>query len=528
MSSPPSSSNGAAPRRSPGEGGGHGGRPSSRPSPARAAPGTSWEASDIRGDLAAGWGGGVDNDDDALPAGRKSNKRSAARDGWGWRLRDDAVQSVPAYLPVDPRGSRAISLADGRRGSLSSAEDVALRLSDACRMLSVHALWDDASPTAKLSSMEGVEMEINIYSGAAATAPSPQVSLLVEVQRTKGCSVTFHNYRRRLLDAAEGKFEPLDFDRTDGLDKPSGRDRCNQPRASLGRPNGRPSLTKPSSLARPSPGGRPGLAKPGRLSGLSRPSLCKPSPSGPSLGRPSAPQAPPAVAPRSPERTLEALTTAASLLRKDRVDARRVGVESLALLTDPLRAGPKTAQMASSVVLLGTTRMDAGSKSSAEEDVDALFDETDLGIRKVILEMILSHNDKDKLTVDVDGHRRVEREFTDELYRLCLEVLSNALRNIASASEKFLDDAKSDYDGDVISALLEVLDRARTDPHDACRSARCLGPLFRGCGRGHRARAMGKLDAKRVLGAALEVGRGCHRDLEDASRAAMEALAADA
>ena len=49
-------------------------------------------------------------------------------------------------------------------------------------------------------------------------------NILIEVQRRKGCSVTFHNYRRFILDAAEGKFDPTSFHETDGLEKPFGRD----------------------------------------------------------------------------------------------------------------------------------------------------------------------------------------------------------------------------------------------------------------------------------------------------------------
>jgi len=47
------------------------------------------------------------------------------------------------------------------------------------------------------------------------------------------------------------------------------------------------------------------------------------------------------------ENTLTALAMAASLLKKDRVDARRVGMDSLVLLTDHLRAGVETAKIAS-------------------------------------------------------------------------------------------------------------------------------------------------------------------------------------
>ncbi|KAK1747546.1 hypothetical protein QTG54_001509 [Skeletonema marinoi] len=214
-------------------------------------------------------------------------------------------------------------------------------------------------------------------------------NIIVELQRRKGCTVTFHQYRRFLLDAAEGKFNPTSFHETDGLDKPFGRDRCNQPLASLTRA-GSNSTSSSTSSCRPS---------------LSRPSLRAPSFS--------ADDAADAIAGLKTEgdvsfdsstgshhdsdanmndivdKALVALNIAASLIKKDRVDARRLGMESLVLLTDPLRAGIETAKIASRVVLIGSAREDNGGLDG-DDDVDALFDESaGLGIRETILEMIM-------------------------------------------------------------------------------------------------------------------------------------------
>ncbi|KAL7537276.1 hypothetical protein ACHAWF_005721 [Thalassiosira exigua] len=620
-----------------------------------------WEQSDIRGDLAAGWGGGSlgggAGGNDASPpgvgaaggtlrggpifrrvgGGGGDDNSGNNDDEWGWRLRDDVVHPVPTFLPMDPRCTRRVDLTSGGPGdngggvpplsSPTSVEEISLRISTACQKLSIHGMWNNESPTATLSSMEGVEMEVNVYLGEASTEsvpataslemqevpppPSPPQVLLVELQRRKGCSITFHNYRRCLLDAAEGKFDPEAFNQKDGLDKPSGRDRCNQPRASLGRP----SLSRPGSISRPSPMGgpaRPSLSRPGSIS--------RPSPMG-AAARPagmtttlSPPSSPAGINPNHPlrnpsfsaddasmsiaglktaggesfsgsstnnpnatvEKAMQALTMAASLLKKDRVDARRVGIESLVLLTDPLRAGMDTAKIASRVVLLGTARDEpvwqaAHDAGITDDDVEALFDESaGLGIREAILEMIMTDDDEEEKMAfsDSDGFMNIEKEFTDSLFNLCLTVLSNALHTIEESvtaephkvlpfgdgveddrkpsprnspgtprhrrsltdptlSKRFIDDTNSAFGCDVLSSLIKILGQARTNPHDAYHSAKCLGVLFKGCGNSHKARARRDLDAKRIVAAALEVGSRTHAKLADASRVAMLALVTD-
>ena len=407
--------------------------------------------------------------------------------------------------------------------------------------------------------------------------PSPN-NILIEVQRRKGCSVTFHNYRRYILDAAEGKFDPTLFHETDGLEKPSGRDRCNQPRASLtltragsnstnsttssGRPSlSRPSLRPPSFSADDASDAFAGLKTEGDLSfDSSTGSHPLHDDSGVNMND-------------TVDKALVALNIAASLIKKDRVDARRLGMESLELLTDPLRAGVETAKIASRVVLLGSAREDFNVGLGDEDDVDALFDESaGLGIRETILEMIMEEDRGGKSSEDEE---EIDREFHDSLFNLCLTVLSNALHTMEVSgsarsptggerydafggdnndtkpsprkpsptrrraatepavspdrrvTKKFIDDTNSTFGMDVLSSLIRILGQAKANPHDAYHSARCLGVLFKGCGNSHRCRARRDLDAKRIVSAALEVGSRSHAKLADASRVAMVALVTD-
>lgn len=256
------------------------------------------------------------------------------------------------------------------------------------------------------------------------------------------------------------------------------------------------------------------------------------------------------------DKAMKALNMAASLIKKDRIDARRVGIESLILLTDPLRAGMETAKIASHVVLLGSAQ------EESIDDTDALLDASSgLGIRETILEMIMTDENQDSMTDDADGFKGIEKEFTDSLTNLCLTVLSNALHTIEECamnedlkpsaslspprlrsraatepatrpselglSKRFIDDTDTTFGCDVLSSLLGILGQAKTNPHDAYHSARCLGVLFKGCGNLHKARARRDLDAKRIIAAALEVGSRTHAKLADATRAAMAALVTD-
>jgi len=545
-----------------------------------------WEHSDIRGDVEPGWGGGGGVPAAAAAAGAAGNNPNNDDDNheWGWTLHHQVLRPVPPFVPLDSLLTRRLYL-DDNKGKI---EQISQRISSACQHLSIHVNWDDMCPSATLVTMERVEMAISMYWGDASgnEVPTPSkpapANIIIELQRRKGCSVTFHHYRRFLLDAAEGKFNPTAFDQVDGLDKPFGRDRCNQPLATLtressnstsstassGRPNlSRPSLRGPSFSADDASEAFAGLKTEGDLSFDS------------SAVSHQLHDVDDASSNDIVDKALVALNIAASLIKKDRVDARRLGMESLVLLTDSLRAGIETAKIASRVVLLGSAREDLNGGLDGEDDVDALFDESaGLGIRETILEMIMEDDRGGKYSEDDE---EIEREFHDSLFNLCLTVLSNALHTMEASegsprrssgstqhdafggnnndtkpsagdlpprkpsptrrraatepgvspdrrvTKKFIDETNSTFGVDVLSSLIRILGQAKANPHDAYHSARCLGVLFKGCGNSHRFRARRDLDAKRIVSAALEVGSRTHAKLADASRVAMVALVTD-
>jgi len=266
------------------------------------------------------------------------------------------------------------------------------------------------------------------------------------------------------------------------------------------------------------------------------------------------------------EDIVESLRKAASLIKKDRVDARCLGMESLLLLTNPLRVGKETATIASRVVLLGSANADAGTRDN-DDDIEALFDESaGLGIRETILEIVMTNNATEEKMVAEEIGCLIEKEFTDRLFSVCLAVLSNALLVSAapsdnnqvevdditdddddrkpsyssscnhqeaatqhsvwpsSISKKFIDSTSSTFGGDILSSLILILGQARKNPHDAYRSALCLSVLFKECGNAHRARARTELGAKIALDVALGVGSQSHAKLEDETRKAMKVL----
>jgi len=266
--------------------------------------------------------------------------------------------------------------------------------------------------------------------------------------------------------------------------------------------------------------------------------------------------------------TLLALDIAASLLKKDRMDARELGMESLCLLTDPTKTGLRTAIIASRAVLLGS--YDHVSKS---QESDSLQQLNDFGIREAVLSLIqlgrLSKNDgeyKDSVSEDIvsDSHSEQwihpeEREHYFLLHNLALTVLANALdvlqrqedtkdasindyerssmlwnpptstadsllskpsahqqtNQMISSSKitnKFLKDSAEISQRELISTLLGVLGQAESKPHNACLSAQCLRHLFQASITARR-RAR-DLNAKQIVSTALDVGRRTHAKLE--------------
>ena len=250
------------------------------------------------------------------------------------------------------------------------------------------------------------------------------------------------------------------------------------------------------------------------------------------------------------ENALLALEIAASLLKKDRMDARQLGMESLCLLTDPTRTGVETALIASRVVLTGSTQDE--SQDDAKDD-GADYDGADQwGIREAILALVqfgrLGDDGGFEQDVDSDddscagcsgsGVPPDEQRHNDMLHNLALAVLANALdvlenhgarlceagsESPSSVADAFLNDSHEMMEKDLLKTLLGKLGDAEVKPHDATLSAKCLRSL---CEASKDARRRARdLKAKQIVQTALEVGQRTHVKLEKESQKVIHTLA---
>jgi len=237
------------------------------------------------------------------------------------------------------------------------------------------------------------------------------------------------------------------------------------------------------------------------------------------------------------EKSLSAVEIAAKLLKKDRLDARRLGMESLCFLTDPSRTGVDTALVASRAVLFGSAQNDN------EDDVEFLADE--LGIREAILSLVqfgrLSESADGAIDSESDEEstkvNEEDKNFNDVLHNLALAVLSNALEvlekygsDFAPCSEAKMTQVTNDFlketeeisHRELIDSLLKVLGQAESKPHDACLSAQCLRSLLQASKKARRkARDM---NAKKIVATALEVGQRTHVKLQTETLSVLQAL----
>lgn len=376
--------------------------------------------------------------------------------GTNWKVEDGGVRHVPSYYPLE-KTSRFVS---GVRPS-----EIANRISDCCRIMSVQASFDNNSATAELRTSEHVEMHISLWH-----ADDHPDCTIVEAQRRKGCSLTYHKYCRNLLDAAEGEFDANRYE----------------------------------------------IREEARLREVI--------------------QSEELVSNKSEsENSLLALEIAASLLKKDRMDCRQIGMESLCLLTDPSKAGMKTALFASRAVLFGTIQEES-------MDNDEFLPE-DLGVREAVLSLVqfgrIGDGGDFKEANDSDSEDEVDDdvEFNSLLHNLALAVLANALDVLenhgttlspkedlkpSAVANEFLEETIKISKRELLSTLLNVLGKAESKPHDAYLSAQCLRSLFQASKKArHKARDM---NAKEIVTTALDVGRRTHVKLQTETENVMREL----
>lgn len=382
-----------------------------------------------------------------------------------WSVSNSNVRCVPSFYPLE-KSSRFID---------DSPANIASRISNCCRLLSVQAKFNDNLATADLVTEEHVEIHLTLWkaenSGATESdvltrgvASEESVMLtIVEAQRRNGCSVIYHRYCRNLLDAAQGTFCLEDDHRKASCDQ--------HPRLQV------------------------------EKKGMEG------------------------------ENSLLALEIAASLLTKDRMDARRLGMESLCLLTDPSKTGEDTALLASQVVLFGTVQ-----KANIDDDA-AEFIPDELGIREAILSLVQFGSLGDYCDFEAeDSTTQIEDDSNQILHNLALAVLANALEVLETYGTRmmaptdaakpsaniFLEESKEMTKRELLASLLNVLGKAEAKPHDACLSAQCLRSLFQASKEAKRKAK--DLNAKQIVMTALDVGQRTHVKLENETMTIIRVL----
>jgi len=373
------------------------------------------------------------------------------------------VRQVPAFYPLE-RSSRFVH---------KELEEVVFLTSEANRLLSIHAEYCDKTATATLLTCENVEMHLSLWRPSG-----DKEGIVVEIQRRKGDSITFHRYSRCILDHIAGDLDISDHVEKDGDD--------------IDTVFARKVVQRKTTLEAPQD---------------SR---------------------------TEAENAIIAIEIAHGLVMKDRIDANQLGLESLCLLTDAKKTGLTTAVIASHVVLLGSAREANCNNSEPEEAL--MCDETPFQeIRQALLSLI-----QFRRIGDGDGFGKGdssdESEHITVLHNLALAVLANALDVISnedidassspedvpavrarldtseSISEQFLNDSQEfSANNEIMKTLISELGKAGTKPHNACLSAKCIGSL---CRASEKARKKAKdLGAKAVVEAALEVGERTHYKL---------------
>lgn len=390
------------------------------------------------------------------------------------------------------------------------------------------SLWK-SNPTASTAATETTTTTTTTTS--TETQSPPPVCTIIEAQRRKGDAVTYYQYCRYLLSAADGSFRESDYIHSENEKQSHDK--------------------KIVSLANNEENDRQPKSTSTSMSSSSQEDQEEPQQEG--------------------EDALLALEIAASLLKKDRMDARQLGMETLCLLTDPIKSGIDTALLASKVVLFGSVDAKQVGESSLLVGEDDFMPAEELGIREAVLSLVQfgklseyidfeaaeeEENERSGRGLAAEDHDVTSEEFNALLHNLALAVLANSLEvlgqhgdemariggnksggvsinnNVAAVSTQnieaptnanaFLEETKEISKKELLSTLLNVLGKAESKPHDACLSAQCLRSLFQASKKAKRKAR--DLNAKQIVNTALDVGSRTHVKLETETRNVIREL----
>eukprot|EP00558_Chaetoceros_sp_UNC1202_P003389 CAMPEP_0197245432 /NCGR_PEP_ID=MMETSP1429-20130617/10224_1 /TAXON_ID=49237 /ORGANISM="Chaetoceros sp., Strain UNC1202" /LENGTH=205 /DNA_ID=CAMNT_0042705925 /DNA_START=89 /DNA_END=706 /DNA_ORIENTATION=+ len=142
-----------------------------------------------------------------------------------------------------------------------------------------------------------------------------------------------------------------------------------------------------------------------------------------------------------------------SLLKKDRIDANLLGMESLQLLTSTRASSDSMVSYASDVVLTGGDFSD---------------------VKSTLISMIANENEGHSDSDDSSASSSSIEERYHRKMRVCaLTALANALEAKSASLEQLLDSKEWAGDDGILSFLLSEMNGAQAYPHEAFLAAKC-------------------------------------------------------
>eukprot|EP00534_Pseudo-nitzschia_fraudulenta_P001978 CAMPEP_0201118558 /NCGR_PEP_ID=MMETSP0850-20130426/2768_1 /ASSEMBLY_ACC=CAM_ASM_000622 /TAXON_ID=183588 /ORGANISM="Pseudo-nitzschia fraudulenta, Strain WWA7" /LENGTH=661 /DNA_ID=CAMNT_0047383869 /DNA_START=223 /DNA_END=2208 /DNA_ORIENTATION=- len=243
-----------------------------------------------------------------------------------WSISNDDQNALPAvpshYPPFDPRCTALVTDAP--------PSIVVVRIAECLRRRSIAVEYDDESVVARCTTVDRVRFEVRLYR-TSPQSEAPRDATIVEVRKTdsSGSGMSFHAARRKILGAAKG----LDT----GDDERPGRFR----NGAEFKPLSKRGIQLPPSIGSNKTKRPKTLADQGAKQNSGPWSFSK-----------------------TPAYAEESLEAALNLLRKDRWDCQRLGMERLVDLTTPDSVGREICRYVSERLLLQEQETDEDSSGS--------------------------------------------------------------------------------------------------------------------------------------------------------------------
>jgi len=365
------------------------------------------------------------------------------------------LRPVPAFYPLE-RSSRVVE---------DELAEIVARVSEANRVLSVHAVYCNETATASLVTAENVEMQLSLWKTGR--------GIVVELQRRKGDSIAFHRYSRYLLDAAVGDFDPYDHVQKHGESMDVIYSRKIQRLLSLETGKEASSELENAIIAIEI---AHGLLMKDRMDArqLGLESLCLLT---------------------DPNKTgmTTALIASRVVLLGTAQDLRSEQEDDMIFDEAPFQEIRQTILSLIQLRRIGDAdEFDSG--LTEEEEHITILHNLSLAVLANALDVIENEDQSDDKEDSEDFKPR-------------------ARTSSETICENFLTDAsEATGDKEIIKTLITELGKAGDKPHNACLSAKCIGSL---CRASEKARRRAKeLGAKTVVQTALEVGTRTHLKLE--------------